>query len=89
MLTRNMDLNVGAGISTGESAVITSTSAFDTYAVNVRVRRSLTRTFAAYLEYVYYFYDFGAAQVQPGVPPTMERNGVRFGLTIWLPVVRR
>jgi hypothetical protein len=89
LLTRTMDLNIGAGISTGESAVITGTSAFDTYAATVRIRRSLTRTFAAYVEYVYYFYDFGTIQVQPGVPPTMERNGVRFGLTIWLPVVRR
>ncbi len=89
LLTQRMDFAAGAGYSSGESAVYRSAAAFDTYTANARVRRAVTRTLAIYLEYVYYYYDFDRAQVQPGVPPQMERNGVRAGLTLWVPVFRR
>lgn len=89
LFTPRTDFAAGAGYSTGVSAVYRSAAAFDTYTANARVRQAVTRALAIYLEYVYYFYDFDRAQVQPGVPPQMERNGVRAGLTLWLPVYRR
>jgi len=89
LLTQRMDFTAGVGFSTGEPVSFRSANAFDTYTANARIRHSVSRTMALYLEYVYYYYDFSAAQVQPGVPPQMERNGVRAGLTFWLPVRRR
>ena len=50
----------------------------------------LTPTLATYAEYVYYFYDFGDnVRLAPGVPSGLERNGVRVGLTLWVPALRR
>jgi hypothetical protein len=89
MLSRNTSFSSAVGYSKGEGAIFTSASQFDSYTASARVSRSLSRTWAVYGEYVYYFYDFGKFQVRPGVPSTMKRNGVRGGLTLWLPVIRR
>jgi hypothetical protein len=84
-----MDFSATAGYSTGESAVLRSASAFDTYTASARVRHAVTRTLAAYVEYLYYYYDFGRTQLPLGVPSTMERNGIRIGITVWVPVIGR
>jgi len=89
MLNRSTSFSAAAGYSNGEGAVFTSASQFDSYTGSVRLSRSLSKTWAVYGEYLYYFYDFGRLQVRPGVPSTMKRNGVRAGLTLWLPVIRR
>jgi hypothetical protein len=88
-LTRRMDMSLTAGYSRGESAVFTRSALFDTYTAGVRVRHALNRMWGLYGEYVYYFYDFGQTTLSPGVPSKLERNGIRGGLTLWLPVVRR
>ena len=63
---------------------------FDTYTGDVRLRYALTRTFAAYVEYLYYFYDSrGSVPIAPGIPAGLERNGVRAGLTLRVPALRR
>ena len=47
---------------------------------------SLRRPF----EYLYYFYDFGeGTPLLVGIPPGLERNGVRAGFTLWMPALRR
>jgi hypothetical protein len=90
LFTPRLDFTATAGYSNGESAFSQSTAVFDTYTASVRIRQALTRKFALYAEYLYYFYDFGGRlTLPPGLPPTLERNGVRAGLTLWLPAVRR
>ena len=89
LLTPRMDLSAGVGYSTGQSTSVVNASTFDTYTASVRVRHALTRAWAVYAQYLYYFYDFGRAQVPIGVPSSMERNGVRVGITVWVPVIRR
>jgi hypothetical protein len=43
-----------------------------------------------YGEYQYYYYDLrGTLQLLPGVPPGLNRNSVRIGMTLWVPVVGR
>jgi len=45
---------------------------------------------AASLDYLYYYYDFrGTLLLHAGVPSALERNGVRAGLTLWMPVIRK
>jgi hypothetical protein len=89
MLTRRLDLALAASVTTGDSALY-STPSFDTYTASVRSRFALARTTAVYVEYLYYFYDFrGNEALAPGLPPTLERNGVRAGLTFFMPAFRR
>jgi hypothetical protein len=89
LLTPKVELSAAFGLSNGRSAAFRRATAYDTYTANVRLSRALSRTLALYTEYLYYFYDFRNTQLQPGVPSTMERNGVRVGLTLWLPIFRR
>lgn len=86
LLTRRVDLLASAAYSSGESALTRAASLFNTYTGTVRLRFGLTRTWATYAEYLYYFYDSrGTAPLVPGLPPSLERNGVRVGLMLRVP----
>jgi hypothetical protein len=90
MFTRRLDFSGGVGYSSGASAGTRSEAQFDTYTGAGRLRFAFTPRLAAYVEYVYYYYDFSrAASLAPGLPPALERNGVRGGLTVLLPAVGR
>jgi len=89
LLTSRLDCTASARYSRGASAFNRDALAFDTYGADLRIRFAVTRTLAVYGAYLYYFYDFPRAALAPGVPPSLERNGVRAGLTLWIPAVRR
>ena len=85
-LSSRWDVLVSAAFSDGESALVRGNT-FSTYTANLRLRYALGRAWAVYGEYLYYYYDFqGTAQLPVGVSPALERNGVRVGLTCWIPV---
>ena len=53
-------------------------------------RYGLSRSLALYVQYVYYFYDFQQKTALPGgLPPSLERNGIRVGVTVWASPLRR
>jgi hypothetical protein len=90
LLSRRLDVLVNAGFSSGESLLNRNGLQFDTYTGNLRMRYALTRTWATYVEYLYYYYDFRQPTLlMPGIPAGLERNGVRAGLTLWVPALRR
>lgn len=90
LMTRRFDFLSTAAYTTGEAALAGTAPQFSTYTGTARLRYALTRTWAAYAEYVYYFYEFNPElRVLPGVPRGLERNGVRVGLTLWVPLLRR
>jgi hypothetical protein len=84
LFTPKMDFSAGVGYSSGAPAGIRNRSTFDTYTASARVRQAITSTLAVYAEYLYYFYDFGTTALPLGVPASVERNGVRVGLTLWM-----
>jgi hypothetical protein len=86
---RRLDLTMSGGYSNGES-IFQNASSFDTYNGDIRLRYALNRTLAAYVQYIHYVYDFGGnTQLAPGLMPRLERNAVRVGVMVWVPVVRR
>jgi hypothetical protein len=90
LFTQRLGISVSSGYSAGESALYTRASTFNTYATSLQVRYALARMWAANVQYVYYYYEFlGKAQLPPGVSPNLERNGLRAGLTLWMPVIRK
>ena len=90
LLTSRLDLQMSAGYSSGQSAVARTAPRFDTYTGDVRLRYALAQSSAVHIEYLYYFYDFsGYMQPRPGTPSRLERNGVRAGLTLQVPALRR
>ena len=86
-LNRRVDVSLMAAATMGDLLVAGAQSAFTTSTGTARWRVALGRTTAAYVEYMVYRYNFGQdVHLPPGVPPTMTRNSVRAGLTIWIPV---
>jgi hypothetical protein len=87
-LARRVTLLASAAYSNGMSALTRTTSAFDTYTGNLRLRFLLTRTFVVYAEDSYYLYDSrGSAPLVPGIPSRLERHGVRLGFTLSVPAL--
>ena len=88
LLTRRTDVAVNASYFTGTAGLTRGSPRFSSYSASARLRRALTRTLAAYVEYLFYHYDFDEAAVRPaGVPPQFSRNGVRVGLSLWIPLI--
>lgn len=87
LITRRIELAVRASYFSGTIGVSRRSPRFDSYAVSGRLRRALTRRLAAYGEYVFYRYEFDEDAMRPvGLPPKFNRNGIRFGLSLWIPV---
>jgi hypothetical protein len=89
-LNRRTDLMATAAYTQGVSAGAGTPGTFATYTGDVRMRFATSKRLAAYVEYVYYFYNFGQTLLlPPSVPPRFSRNGARIGLTLWVPMRHR
>lgn len=90
-LTRRVDFDATGGFSVG-SVGLSSTpdDGFRTYTATSKLRIALNPVSALFGEYLYYYYDLGKTVVTPfAMPSTLDRNSVRIGLALWLPLVRR
>ena len=85
---RRLALQATAGYASGTSALLQSGNVFDTYTSDVKLNVTLGRAVATYVQYVYYLYDFRRyGSLVPGIPPALERNGLRVGLTLSVPTL--
>jgi hypothetical protein len=88
-LSRRTDLSLSAAYSAGESALVGAADQFTTYTGDARLRFMVNKVWATYVEYLFYYYEFGPGlSLPPGVPPGLTRNGVRVGLTMLAPLMR-
>jgi hypothetical protein len=89
-LTNRIDVSVSGGFSRAESILNSETLSIDSYNGEVGVRYAVNRTLALTGGYLYYYYltDNGTLLL-PGMPPSLRRNGVRVGFTLWAPALRR
>jgi hypothetical protein len=80
--TSAIDYTLGTvGVATGND--------FHSATANAGLEFGLTRTLALYGRYVYYAYDFTSQiPLDPRLPRKLDRQGVRVGLTMALPVIR-
>jgi hypothetical protein len=59
------------------------------YSAVSQLQYAFSRRVAIDAQYIYYFYMFGAdAARPPGVAPELNRQSVRGGISVWLPVLR-
>lgn len=88
LITRRVDITATAGYSSGASLLNRNT--FDTYIGSVRARWALSSMLAVYLEYLSYYYDFRHDVLSTeDLGRGLSRNGVRAGVTLWAPALRR
>jgi hypothetical protein len=90
MPMRRLRVTASAAYSNGASIFDRDGAGFTTYTATTRFQYALNRKLAAYAQYLYYFYDFREnRQLAPGMVPYLERNAVRAGFTVWVPVLER
>jgi hypothetical protein len=90
LLSRRVDVSGSAMYSSGASALYRERLQYDTYAANMRIRYAFSQMFAVHGEYLYYYYDFfGPADPETGLPLGLQRNAVRVGLSMWVPMMGR
>jgi hypothetical protein len=88
-LSRRVDVNLGGGHARGTSGVDADGSEYSTVTANARLRVALSRSALVYVQYFAFRYRFDdPAGVIQGLPDSMDRHGVRVGLTWWLPLLR-
>lgn len=87
LLAPRTDLVASAGYVSGSFGIRRRN--FSTALGNVRVRTALTRHLALFAQYFYFQYDFAESLAsQLIVAPQLERQGLRAGLTVWVPFIR-
>ena len=63
---------------------------FDTAIAGARIRTALTRHLALFAQYFFYQYRFDETVAEDlFLPGAQERQGLRAGLTVWVPLLRR
>jgi len=89
-LNHRMDLTFSASAALGKMAAQKQAATFTTYTGNARLRVGLTSQWAVYLEGVVYEYTFDRALLlAPGLPTHLNRNSIRAGFTLRVPVRSR
>jgi len=89
LLTRRLDFAAMGSFSTGEFTMTGAPNNYNTYQGSVRLRAALQQSTAVFVEYVAYRYQFDSRLGLPlGVPGSLVRQGVRTGLSLWLPLIR-
>ena len=90
LLNRRTDISTTIAYTKGESAGGNLASQFDAFTGTLRLQFALSRSWATYTEYSYYAYDFSRnAQLVGEVPTQFQRQTVRAGLTVWVPLSGR
>jgi hypothetical protein len=89
-INRRLDVLASAGYSRGVPTIVVDGSIFSTRSADARLRYALGRKWAAYAEYLYYYYRFDQAILaSPIFGSSLDQSGLHFGLTLWTGVRRK
>lgn len=85
LVSRHLDVSANAQYQVGRIGL--QTSNYRSWNASAQIRSAITRNIAAYADYYYFLSDIGATVAIPtGAPHYIDRNGVRAGITAWLPL---
>ena len=89
LLNRRVSVSLSGDYSKGTLGVGTVDHGYSTSSAGSEVRVALNRTLAAYAQYFYYRYGFDNGVALPGgLPSALGRQGLRVGISGWLPLHR-
>jgi hypothetical protein len=87
LVGRRNEISFMGSASKGNVGASRANNEYSSYVAKAEWRRALTRHLAAQVSYLYYNHDFGQSVGLPlGFPQALDRQGVNFGLTVWLPL---
>jgi hypothetical protein len=89
-VSERVSLYLTGGYSKGELGLTASATPTNMFDAMARLRVTMTRLFALSGQYVFYRYQFdGTTGLLPlGIPSQLNRQGLRFGVDIYLPFIR-
>ncbi len=88
-LGRRVNVSLQGGWTRGAGYYSLQEGGIDAWTGLANLQVALTRTIAIFGQYFYYYYDTNARQVIPFFSAEkFERQGVRVGLNLWLPLLR-
>jgi hypothetical protein len=86
---RRLEVNGSAGYTSGGLGFGVFAQGFGTLTATGGVQVGLVQQVALFANYFYYHYLFDQGTVLPlGVPQGLDRNGIRVGVTMWVPLLR-
>ena len=88
LVTRRLDVSV-IGSMAFASQDVGDKNRYDSVVASAQARYALSQYLAAYARFVYYTYEFEEGiPLEPGLANSLDRRGVRVGLTATLPLIR-
>ena len=85
-----VEIMMSAGRDWSDANDIGSSAAFDSTTAGIQAQVAITRLIAATITYTRFEYEFVEVPDLPvGFAPATSRNAVRFGVTVWLPLIGR
>ncbi len=88
-LNRRLQFNAIAGYSVGSLEFSSTGRAYENVVAGARLQEALNRHFALFTEYFYYRHTFQqGVEIPTGFPPVLDRQGVRIGITGWIPLMQ-
>lgn len=88
LITRRLSFNAAAGY-VNAIGVENRRTGYQAYTANTHLQYALNRFMGVFARYFYYDYRFSAqAALEQGLPQHGTRNGIRFGLSTTLPLIR-
>ena len=84
----NRRVSVSTSTAYASGSQIGGPGTYDTWSSSAQLQVALTRNIATFAQYFYYRYFYEETRLPSGVPPKFDRQGVRFGLTFWVPLLR-
>ena len=86
-LGRRDQITAVVSASQGAVGTVRSNNDYSSYVASAQWRHALSHNLAAYVRYAYYRHDFAQSiRLPSGFPQALTRNGVDFGLNVWLPL---
>jgi hypothetical protein len=87
LIGRRLEGIFSASYANGRSGSGEEPGRYETYNGNAQLTYALSRCCAVSFVYDYYYYNLGnVVDLQPGFPQRYDRNAVRFGFSLWLPL---
>lgn len=86
LVNRRTDFSAGVSYTNADLG-LTGNSNSSWWTASSQIRIAMTEKFAAYANYYYYLSDTQGVQIPGLLLERWERQGVRVGLTAWLPLL--
>jgi hypothetical protein len=89
LIGRRVEASASGGYSSGQLGFDTTGGSYSSSTAGADVRVAMSRTLSFFAQYAYYRYGFDTGvQVPFGLPPQLDRQSIRIGISGWLPLVR-